>query len=137
MSFCFACDEELSNYNIYKLSQGGVQYRNWEKMEFKPETFEDGETIKWLCDSCANYAGISTRMMSKEQCSGPTCSERQFQPLSEINSSCVILVEYGSMRQSTKGPFQIFVTKDFGFLCYFCAVGMGLPLPQLYDEAYA
>jgi hypothetical protein len=127
MRSCLVCDAE-NNGPCFRLRIGGVLHDEVHGVQFtqRPEDhFEDGTQTKWVCQRCAANAGIFIEELETEYCLGPNddgdiCGE-QFQPDTEDDSECVLLIEWGQMEPSDKGPGEMFLAHVSKHIHFWCA----------------
>jgi hypothetical protein len=85
--------------------------------EFVDEGFRDGDTEKYLCGGC----GHGKILIGAIDTCGCRLCEDDMQPVSAINSSCLLLIEYGSIGENPKSGVGGFLTSRYGFCCFHCA----------------
>ena len=135
MRTCFVCDSAIAGPQCFRLRIGGVLYGDdGAKFSQRDEDqFEDGSQQKWICPTCATNAGIWIEELDRDVClgadeDGDTCG-MTFNT-DPWNDESVILVEWGQIRTSHKGPSEIFCADVSKHVHYLCAC-FGWPYLQL------
>jgi len=100
---CLACQEpiDLTPGSVFHRLQVVSLYLGHSGLEFEEDRFEDGESLKWLCTSCAHERGILTLYLDEEYC---TLCSQEFEM--EGESDCpdvVVRVEELKIRQNRLG----------------------------------
>ena len=85
--------------------------------EFIDEGFRDGDAEKYLCGRCAHG---NILIGSINECGCQLCND-DMQPVTAENSSCLLLIEYGSLGENPKSGVGGFLTSRYGFCCFHCA----------------
>jgi len=129
---CLLCDELLDGPEVYRIRIGGVAYEETEEtmlVQFIQQPgrdyFQDGSTIKWLCNRCARSNGIETRELDYGSCKihGEGCG-LSFEEWDQPGSDCVLEVERGVLHNNAsgeKGPPDVFITEEGGCVHFNCA----------------
>jgi hypothetical protein len=139
---CLVCGDTFEGPTSIRLKHGCIVRRNSE-VEFVTLPFDDNSTVKWLCMGCAldnaivaeDVSGFSQHLQGLSA-DGQCCLCREViepYPLEEWSSA--ILIEFGDMTESTKGPFSIFVPRASGHLHYFCTDELNLELWRLIERS--
>lgn len=135
---CLFCDESVEQADathghaacseVWRVQTGGVIWRKW-GLQFVGETFEDDSRVKWICKTCAVEHCVFPEVLSLERCE--LCIQ-DFEPANSNSSDCVLLMEFGLISPSGKGPFVSFRPQYGGFVHFTCACDdLNLPLWNL------
>ena len=122
---CFFCDEPVGPEAL-RLQQGGwtsvkrksKKYQRMQTGELVPDTFEDGDAVKWLCLYCADRHGIDVEVLRDDYC---VHCNNTFEPAEKVQSDCVIMAELGSEALHTKTNATRFRVETSGFVHFMCA----------------
>ncbi len=123
---CLICDETSIGPEVHRLTIGGVNYDRWLTddqgepvlaLSFHAEDYEDDDKVKWLCMKCSMEYGVFVNLLDDDYCR--ICGDG-FEPMSEVNASCVILMERILLHPNSKTGVLGEIVQRQGFCCFHC-----------------
>ena len=129
---CDECGNPIPGPSAFRLRAGVAEAEEWIqdesgyhafKMKFLDDEFQDGELVRYLCESCAQDHTIFMHRFRRadkrppDQC--PLC-DRPVETTMEIEPSRLIQIEYGLFGVNKCNALH-FATQHVGYVCEECA----------------